>query len=290
MSGLRHFINFNKKERKGIFVFFVFILLLQLLYFWISSLGNKITYNTLEMAWLDNQKLIDSLKNISEPKYTLYPFNPNFISDFKGYQLGMSVQEIDKLLEFRKTGKFVNSAKEFQAVTGISDSLLRVISPYFKFPDWVTNPNKPSNQNFKSFDKKEEANVAQDLNTASQEELIKVRGIGEKLSERIMIQKEKLGAFVSMEQLSEIYGLSPEVITELHKYFYVSEISGVKKIKINELSIKELGDFPYFKYPISKNIVVYRSNHGKIRNSDDLLKIPDFPVEKIEIIALYLEF
>lgn len=290
MSGLKRFLAFNKNERKGVFVFFVFILLLQGVYFWVSTSKEHSAENPDEISWLSNQKIIDSLKNISEPKPTLYPFNPNFISDFKGYQLGMSVQEIDKLFEFRKTGKFVNSAKEFQAVTGISDSLLRLISPYFKFPDWVTNPNKPTNQNFKSFNKKEEPIVAQDLNSASQEDLIKVSGIGEKLSKRILDYKTNLGAFVSMEQLKEIYGLSEEVIAELHKYFYVSEISEIKKIRINELSIKELGTFPYFRYPISKNIVVYRSNNGEIINSDDLRKIPDFPVEKIEIIALYLEF
>jgi hypothetical protein len=46
----------------------------------------------------------------------------------------MSVQEID-LMEYRKGNKYVNSPKEFQAVTQVSDSLLNV-SPYFKFPDW----------------------------------------------------------------------------------------------------------------------------------------------------------
>lgn len=290
MSGLKRFFAFNKNERKGVFVFFVFILLLQGVYFWVSTSKEHSAENPAEISWLSNQKIIDSLKNISEPKHTFYPFNPNFISDFKGYQLGMSVEEIDKLLEFRKTGKFVNSAKEFQAVTGISDSLLRVISPYFKFPEWVTNPTKTSYKNYTTFNKKEEVIMAKELNAASQEDLIKVSGIGEKLSKRILDYKTNLGAFVSMEQLKEIYGLSEEVIAELHKYFYVSEISEIKKIRINELSIKELGTFPYFRYPISKNIVVYRSNNGEIINSDDLRKIPDFPVEKIEIIALYLEF
>jgi hypothetical protein len=48
----------------------------------------------------------------------------------------MSVQEIDRLLEYRKGNKYVKP-KEFQAVTQVSDSLLNVIAPYFKFPDWV---------------------------------------------------------------------------------------------------------------------------------------------------------
>jgi hypothetical protein len=45
----------------------------------------------------------------------------------------MSVQEIDRLVKYRKGNKYVNSPKEFQAVTQVSDSLLNVITPYFKF-------------------------------------------------------------------------------------------------------------------------------------------------------------
>ena len=51
--------------------------------------------------------------------------------------MGMSEQEIDRLLTFRKKGKYVNSAREFQQVTGVGDSLLRMMSPLFKFPEWT---------------------------------------------------------------------------------------------------------------------------------------------------------
>lgn len=288
MKTIKQFFDFNKNQRKGLLAFFVLIVVLQMVYFGISYKDNFIAENPEKTEWLSNQVWIDSLKKIEKPSYQMYPFNPNFITDFKGYQLGMSVEEIDRLHEFRKTNKYVNSAKEFQDVTGISDSLLNEISPYFKFPEWVTNPK--SNNTYQKFEKQQEKIIVKDLNVSTQEDLMKIRGIGEKLSERILKYKADLGAFVSMEQLSEVYGLSPEVIVELNKYFVISDKSEVKKIKINELSIKELGAFPYFKYPISKEIVTYRSMNGKIHNSDDLAKIKDFPVEKIEIITLYLEF
>lgn len=53
----------------------------------------------------------------------------------------MSTQEIDRLLAFRKENKYVNSAEEFQQVTKVSDSLLKIISPFFKFPDWIQKKN-----------------------------------------------------------------------------------------------------------------------------------------------------
>ena len=71
--------------------------------------------------------------------------------------------------------------------------------------------------------------------------------------------------------------------------FKVIKTPNPKKIIINQATIKELGQFPYFRYPISKNIVTFRSMNGDIK-IEDLLKIKGFPIDKIKIIALYLEF
>jgi hypothetical protein len=71
---------------------------------------------------------VDSMKNNDKDKVKkIYLFNPNFITDYKGYKLGMSVAEIDRLLEFRKGDKYVNSAAEFQKITKVSDSLLKTM-------------------------------------------------------------------------------------------------------------------------------------------------------------------
>jgi DNA uptake protein ComE-like DNA-binding protein len=251
--------------------------------------------NTSEkQQWLALQSEIDSLKqNIPTSSYKIYPFNPNFITDFKGYKLGMTVEQIDRLLAFRKQGKFANSPQEFQQVTGISDSLLKAISPYFKFPDWVNKKNSGAKSNWvdyskTNYDKKEKV-VILDINSATKEDLMKVYGIGDALSERILKQKEVFGEFVSMEQMSDVWGLSLEVIEKLKQSFKIINNPKIKKVNINNASIKELGQFPYFRYPISKNIVTYRSMNGDIK-IEDLTKIKDFPVDKIKIIALYLEF
>jgi len=119
--------------------------------------------------------------------------------------------------------------------------------------------------------------------------LMKIYGIGEGLSKRILEQKEKFGAFVSMEQMSDVWGLSPEVIVKLNESFFVKNTTNQKKIKINSATIKELSQFPYFRYALAKEIVTYRSMNNDIK-IEDLAKIKGFPVEKIKIIALYLEF
>jgi DNA uptake protein ComE-like DNA-binding protein len=265
------------------------MVLVQLFYYFIS---NQIPATSEDTSWLLAQNEIDSLKqNRSFKKDTIYPFNPNFITDFKGYKLGMSVQEIDRLHQYRAQKKYVNSAVEFQKVTKVSSDLLQKISPYFKFPDWVTNKSATSYKKFQIYPSKEKVAIIQkDINAATKEDLIAVYGIGEKLADKILIEKDKFGGFVSLEQFQFIWGISPEAIEDLQKRFFVKNTSSILKVAINELSIKELAKFPYFNYALAKEIVIYRSMNNGIKEISDLTKIKGMPNEKIKIIALYLEF
>ena len=292
------YFRFTKQQRTGIFLLFTLIIILQAIYFFVDFTLPEKAFPEKE-EWMSLQTEIDSVKlaKFSE-KPKVYSFNPNFITDYKGYKLGMSVQEIDRLLAFRKENKYVSSAKEFQDVTKVSDSLLSSMAPLFKFPDWVQKKTDfktekkefVQKENFKKENFKKEKIVLLDINQATQEDLVKIYGIGEALSARILKQKEILGSFVSMEQMNDVWGLSPEVISELNSHFKVVIPSSLKKIAINDASLKELSQFSYFKYTLAKQIVTYRSMNGNINNIEDLSKIKGFPVEKAKIISLYLEF
>ena len=286
------FFNFSREQRAGVFVLFTIIIVLQLVYFFVDFSAVVKNYPE-KQKWLSLQSQIDSMKTDNFKAFPkIYPFNPNFITDYKGYKLGMSVQEIDRLLAFRKDNKYVNSTEEFQNVTKVSDSLLNAIAPFFKFPDWVNNKKEPKeykNYSNQAFAKKEKI-VLIDINKATKEDLIKIYGIGEAISLRILKQKESLGGFVSMEQMKDVWGLSPEVIENLNTHFKISVLPNFKKIDINNASLKELSQFYYFRYALAKEIVTYRSMTGNIKNIEDLTKIKGFPVDKANIIGLYLDF
>ena len=288
-SIVKSFLSYSKSQRIGILLFFGIIILVQGIYFFNDFTAKK-TIDKEQSKWLALQSTVDSLKlNNKNYKPTIYPFNPNFITDFKGYKLGMSVEEIDRLMAYRAQNKFVNSAAEFQAVTKVSDSLLKAISPYFKFPDWVKNNKKNSQEFAKNDFSKPGKIIVFDINQATKEDLMKVYGIGDKISDRILEQKDKYGAFVSMEQMDDIWGLSPEVLEKLKSSFAVKSVTNCKKININNASVKELTQFPFFRYQLAKDIVVFRTMKGDLK-IEDLSKIKGFPLEKIKIIALYLEF
>lgn len=279
--------SYTSRQRKGIFALVFVIVLLQFMHWFVEFTPvnqNNLTKN----KWLSLQDTLVVLNREKESSSKFFPFNPNFISDFKGYKLGLSVQQIDKLHAFRAENKFVNSAAEFQRVTGISDSLLNVLSPLFKFPEWVNN--KKNKKSFEKFAKAKSVLVKKDINLATAEDLIKIYGIGDVIAKRILAHRNNLGGFVSLEQLQDVWGLKPEVIKELENNFILTKMPSLTLIDINNASQKELMQFFYFKYSLAKQILIYRSMNGDIKNIDDLIDIKGFPVEKAKIIALYLKF
>ena len=283
MNTFQSLFVFTRSQRNGLLLLVFLMVSVQLSYYFIDF--NAVETNPPERAqWLALERKIDSFQR-AKPKFQRFPYNPNFISDAKGYKIGMSVAEIDRLHAFRAQGRFVNSAAEFQSVTKVSDSLLAVISADFKFPGWVRKSRKIQAPVFR------EGRMTQiDINAATKEELMAVYGIGDALSDRILKQKEILGGFVSMEQMQDVWGLHEQVVEKLKQQFVVKTVPAVKKIKVNDASVKELAQFPYFRYALAKEIVTYRSMNGAIRNADDLKNIKNFPLDKISIIALYLEF
>jgi len=207
MNKIKSYFLFSREHRSGIFLLFGIIVFVQLSYFFLKNQLVSNENHTEDKAWLLVQNEIDSLKNIQATKKdTIYPFNPNYITDYKGYKLGMSVQEIDRLHAYRKKGKFVNSAKEFQKITQVSNVFLAKVSPYFKFPDWVINKGTTTSGKFHKFSPREKEKIIQkDINIATREDLIAVYGIGEKLADNFT-RKRKVRKFCEYGTISVYVG------------------------------------------------------------------------------------
>ncbi len=292
-----HF-QFSKQQRNGIFLLLLLITIFQCAYFFTEanlandSLEKEMALNSQDLYVFETE--IEALKKIrteaSKPK--IYPFNPNFITDFKGYSLGMTTKEIDRLLYYRKQSKWINSVKEFQKVTKVSDSLLAILSPNFKFPEWVTNPKKFNNSYSKTKNKNSTPKSFEekiDLNTATAFQLKKVNGIGDKLSQRIIKYRNKQKGFHNTIELQEVYGLSSEVIIKIKNQFSIKSPRVINKINLNLSTRDELVTIRYIDYDIAFNIIEERTLRGGYKSIEDLKKVKDFPLNKFEIIKLYLQ-
>lgn len=288
----------SRNQQSGMLFFIALIVLLQVGLFYKTELFEFIPPQE-ELVFDEKvmQQAVFLKDSINEAKLNrkekIYPFNPNFITDYKGYTLGMSVEEIERLHTFRKQNKWINSIQDFKNVTKVHDTLLNKISPYFKFPDWVKNQkkNKGYANSDASFSKKKEKIIPVDLNLANAIDLEKVRGIGPAKAKIILQEREKLGSFLSLNQLQFIWGIDAELFSTLKQYFFIDNATAKPiKIPINSITIKELSKTPFFNYYQAKEVLTIRSMNNGIKSIEDLTKINDISTEKLQIIALYLEY
>lgn len=290
MRKFKSYVTFSKEQRHGIFLLLILIVILQLVYFFVPFSKSNIEVNKAELSKFISE--IDSLKKLELLKRSpkLYPFNPNYITDFKGAMLGMSNEEIDRLLAFRKQDKWIYSAEQFQDVTKVSDTLLKALSPYFKFPEWVTQSkiknDKATHQNsrLKTYTQKK------DLNTVTAFDLEEIKGVGYVLSNRIIKFRNTFkGGFNADIELTEVYGLTPEVILNITDQFTVKTPRLIKKKNLNTTTKDELVTIPHIDYDLAHNIIEQRQLRGGYKTINELVKVKGFPVKKIKIIELYLQ-
>ncbi|WP_435415713.1 ComEA family DNA-binding protein [Polaribacter aestuariivivens] len=284
---------YNKSQRNGIFLLVVLILIFQAIIVFVDfSSEEKIATNSPEV--LAFHKQIDSLKlaEITAKKPKIFPFNPNYISDAKGEQLGMSLEEIDRLLAYRKTNKFVNSKKEFQKVTKVSDSLLNKISPYFKFPDWVVKRSQTSSsqeENRSFYSKKPKHKISStDINKATAKDFQTISGIGPAFSERIIKYRKKLQGFSYENQIYEVWNLDKDIANKVLNTFKIIEKPIIQKINVNTATFKEVLKNPYIDYELCKKIFNYRDEVAELQDIKELTNIKGFPLDKYDRIVLYL--
>jgi competence ComEA-like helix-hairpin-helix protein len=286
-----HF-TFNRQQRSGILLLALLIISLLCVFFFVDF-PEEDTLDTTSPEIVSLQEELDSLRKISSEnkKPKIYPFNPNFITDYKGYVLGMSNEEIDRLHNYRNRDKWINSVADFKKVTQVPDSLLDEISPYFKFPEWVAHPKTKSNfKDYKSEKGFTEKPFSQkiDLNNATEEQLQKVSGIGEALSKRIVSYRKKLGGFSDDSQLYEVYGLDPSVVHRCLNLFTVKTPKPIEKMNLNTASASDISTIPGISFDLAKKIWEYRTLHERVESFQELDKIEGMSQRKLRLIQLYL--
>lgn len=283
---------YTKNQRNGILLLLIIIIFLQLILHF-KNFDSQQLVDLSQPKITSYNKQLDSLKKKSskKKKFKIYPFNPNYISDYKGYQLGMNVDEIDRLLAHREQKLYVNSSKEFQTITKISDSLLQKISPFFKFPDWVQKKNKNKN-NQQRYIPNSRINVSEitteDINKATLKDFTAIEGVDEYISERIIKYRSKLQGFSFKEQLFEVWGLDELMANKILSTFSIKNKPIIKKVNINTASFKEVLSNPYIDYELCIQIFDYKDEVAELQSISEIKNIEGFPIKKYNRIVLYL--
>lgn len=211
-----------------------------------------------------------------------FAFNPNTLSADSLQLLGLSPSLSKRIEHYRlKGGKFF-SANDLKKIYGMDSGWVKRIEPYVIIPSREIKKYEAP-----SVASKKEISLI-DINQADTIQLKAIYGIGSKLSARIIAYRNKLGGFVSIIQLREVYGLDSVVIKEIEKKFYVDQTFKPSLINLNLADEKQLASHPYIKSKLARVIVAYRQQHGYFEHPEDLKRVSILSDETFEKIKPYL--
>jgi DNA uptake protein ComE-like DNA-binding protein len=117
--------------------------------------------------------------------------------------------------------------------------------------------------------KKETIIQVLELNSVSEEELLAVPGIGPFFAKNIIKQREKLGGFVSINQLLECWKFDDDKLAEVKPYMKVDPLK-VQKLNINTATAEEFKKHPYFTWNLANSLYKIRKQKGAYTSLDEI--------------------
>ena len=104
-----------------------------------------------------------------------------------------------------------------------------------------------------------------DINTADSLALVALPQIGEVMASRIHRYRDRLGGFVTLDQLFEVKGMDSARF-DIIKPYIILDNKEIRKLEVNRDEFKTLLRHPYLEYDQVKAIVNHRERKGLIKN------------------------
>lgn len=106
------------------------------------------------------------------------------------------------------------------------------------------------------------------INSADTTELKSLPGIGSFFAKNIVEYRNKLGGFIEISQMLEIYAFDSARLETIMPYISIDSVN-LSKINVNTDDFKTILRHPYIEYEDVKKIVNYRESKGMIKDWND---------------------
>lgn len=110
-----------------------------------------------------------------------------------------------------------------------------------------------------------------DLNASDTLDLQEVRGVGKVRARNIYKYGQKLGGYISVEQLKEVYSIDSATFEQIKPHFYAGKTE-IRKVNINSDDPKYLARHPYIDFALAKALIRFRKKYEKNFNSIEEIK------------------
>lgn len=216
----------------------------------------------------DEVKRNSRRKDYSNEKRTRYhapgaAFDPNAYTLEEWMELGLSEKQAAVVLKFTRRG--LRSNEDLKKIFVISDELFALIKDSTVYP--VSAPS--SYQAGRAYQPKPVSKV--DVNTATPEDLMTIKGVGAFFAKQIAKRREELGGFYSESQLLEVWKMDEEKLSVILPGIQINP-GELKKININTATAEELKSHPYISWNLANSIVKLRSQNGAYKSVEGIRK------------------
>jgi DNA uptake protein ComE-like DNA-binding protein len=292
---IREFFYLQKSDRKVILALLVVIVSV----FTIICLtgGNDTSTATTQKNSHQSATRKNQYYACTPKKVERFTFDPNTADSTQLLRLGLQPWQVRNIYKYRAAGGIYRKPTDFAKLYGLTVKQYRELEPYIRISsDYLpatTLVNETANNNAKAtkdtttFQRPTKIKATEHivLNAADSTMLVTIPGIGPYYAHRIVQYGNRLGGYVSIDQLDEI----DDFPTEAKQYLVINN-PAPKKLNINQLSLNELKRHPYINFYMAKAITDYRRLHGAIKSLNELRLNKDFSPEAIKRLTPYVAY
>jgi competence ComEA-like helix-hairpin-helix protein len=236
------------------------------------------------------QKREASIGTTPKREVILKPFDPNTATESDLLGLGLEEQTVKNLLKYRENKGIFRKKEDLRKLYAFSDIDFIRIEKFIQFTD-----NHNITEKTTTIDSKGSSNITIeknrsiviDVNTASQDDLLQIRGIGSTFAARIINHRDKLGGFATIEQLKEVYLPDSTLLNIAPNLKLKTFVS--RKLHINKAAPDALAH-PYLTRKQAESLVRYRLNHGEFKTINDIKQTGLFSDTHLEKLRPYMSF
>jgi DNA uptake protein ComE-like DNA-binding protein len=227
-----------------------------------------------------------------------FPFDPNTADSSQLIRLGLQSWQVRNIYKYRARGGVYRKKEDFARLYGLTVKDYHRLEPYIRISsdyqpaatlvgDKANGANGANGTNGTNgvYPRKIDSTQHVVLNTADTTTLRQVPGIGIYFAKEIVRYGQRLGGYVSVDQLDEIADFP-----QASKKYFVVQQAHPKKLNVNQLTLQQLRRHPYINYYQARAIKEYCRLHGPLKSLDDLRLSRDFPPEVIQRLAPYVTF
>lgn len=231
----------------------------------------------------------------TEQRKETFPFDPNTADSNQLIRLGLQPWQVRNIYKYRSRGGIYRKKEDFAKLYGLTVKDYRRLEPYIRISsDYLPAATLVGDRSYgadgangtgEPYPRKIDSTQHIVLNMADTTELRKVPGIGSYYAKEIVRYGQRLGGYVSVDQLDEIDDFPQEA-----KRYFVVEDAHPQQLNVNKLTLQQLRRHPYINFYRAKAIMDYRRLHGNLKSLQDLRLSKDFPPEVIERLNPYVTF